>query len=61
MERDKLGRFIKKFQNSGTIVTNESNNYNDGSVIEINGIKYKIKSGANEAYNNFINNTRIPH
>ena len=52
MERDKLGRFIKKFQNSGSIVTNESNNYNDESVIEINGIKYKIKSGANEAYNN---------
>jgi hypothetical protein len=49
MKRDKLGRFVKKFKNSGEIT------YNDNDIIEINGSKYRIRSGANQAYKEYAN------
>ena len=47
MERDKRGRFIKKGEGGLSIDTNKPIN------IEIDGIKYKIKDGAYQEYDNF--------
>lgn len=50
MERDKLGRFVKKGEGGLSIDTNKPINE---PTIEINGIKYKVKDGAYQEYNNF--------
>ena len=41
MQRDKKGRFIKKAQ--------------DGTILELNGHKYRIKPGATQAFAPFQN------
>ena len=53
MERDKLGRFIKKFNGGNPIILE---NPTDGSFITLNGSKYRINSGANAAYNTYKTN-----
>ena len=48
MQRDKRGRFVKK-ANGGT----DLNKPIDGTVIEIGGVKYRVKPGAQQAFNQY--------
>ena len=48
MQRDKRGRFVKK-ADRGT----ELNKLIDGTIIDIGGIKYKVKNGAQQAFDQY--------
>lgn len=48
MQRDKRGRFVKK-ADGGTYL----NKLIDGTVIDIGGVKYKVKNGAQQAFDQY--------
>lgn len=48
MQRDKRGRFVKK-ADGGT----ELNKLIDGTIIDIGGVKYKVKNGAQQAFDQY--------
>ena len=48
MKRDKRGRFVKK-ANGGT----DLNKPIDGTIVEIGGVKYRVKPGAQQAFNQY--------
>lgn len=48
MQRDKRGRFVKK-ADGGT----DLNKLIDGTVIDIGGVKYKVKNGAQQAFDQY--------
>lgn len=48
MQRDKRGRFVKK-ADGGT----DLNKLIDGTIIDIGGVKYKVKNGAQQAFDQY--------
>lgn len=48
MQRDKRGRFVKK-ADGGTNL----NKLIDGTIIDIGGVKYKVKNGAQQAFDQY--------